>query len=208
MGSPKLVLPDPEAARKVLESEDAHDAVGDLHSRENRHSHAFTEGETVEGDEAGEEGSEGGGPIGGGKPFRRINGKVYVIEGDEFVTGDDPKGDTKIDSAGRLLGGRRFKAQTFNLPQRHPEKMFMLAIDAARTSGFRDSLYYFRRNPLAFKLNATQPEKDHLIEIGKLGPHLRTRSVTLITARSAYKLHGAKMLVGAWVVLSYVNSLC
>ncbi len=73
----------------------------------------------------------------------------------------------------------------------------MLAIDAARTSGFRDSLYYFRRNPLAFKLNANQWEKDHLIEIGKLGSHLRTRSVTLITARSAYKLHGAKMILGA-----------
>lgn len=158
------------------------------------------EHEILEGGEVGEEGAEGGGPIGGGKPFRKINGKVYVIEGDEFITEEDSKGNTKIDAAGRLLGGRRFKAQTFNLPQRHPEKMFMLAIDAARTSGFRDSLYYFRRNPLAFKLNATQPEKDYLIEIGKLGPHLRTRSVTLITARSAYKLHGAKMLVGEWFI--------
>jgi chromatin structure-remodeling complex protein RSC7 len=77
--------------------------------------------------------------------------------------------------------------------------MYMLAIDAARTSGFRDSLYYFRRNPLAHKLNATQPEKEFLIEIGKLGSHLRTRSVTLITARSAFKLHGAKTLIGASV---------
>jgi hypothetical protein len=75
--------------------------------------------------------------------------------------------------------------------------MFMLAIDAARTSGFRDSLYYFRRNPLAHKLNATQIEKEFLIEIGKLGSHLRTRSVTLITARSAFKLHGSKTLIGA-----------
>jgi chromatin structure-remodeling complex protein RSC7 len=74
--------------------------------------------------------------------------------------------------------------------------MYMLAIDAARTSGFRDSLYYFRRNPLAHKLNATQPEKEFLIEIGKLGSHLRTRSVTLITARSAFKLHGSKTLLG------------
>lgn len=187
-------------AQRVQESGDAHDVVSDPDSRDNWGSPTSAEGEIVEGDEAGEEGSEGGGPIGGGKPFRRINGKVYVIEGDEFITEEDPKGNTKIDTAGRLLGGRRFKAQTFNLPQRHPEKMFMLAIDAARTSGFRDSLYYFRRNPLAFKLNATQPEKDYLIEIGKLGPHLRTRSVTLITARSAYKLHGAKMLIGAWQV--------
>ena len=95
-----------------------------------------------------------------------------------------------------MSAGRRFKAQTFVLPNRHPERKYMLAIDAARTPGFRDSLYYFRRNPLAMKLNATQWEKDHLIEVGKLGSHLKTRSVTLITARSAYKLHGAKMLIG------------
>jgi hypothetical protein len=203
----KLGLPDPEVAQKVRENEDAHDAVGDISSRDNWRLPTFAEGEIMEGDEAGEEGSEGAGPIGGGKPFRRINGKVYVIEGDEFTTEEDTKGNTKIDAAGRLIGARRFKAQTFNLPQRHPEKMFMLAIDAARTSGFRDSLYYFRRNPLAFKLNATQPEKDYLIEIGKLGPHLRTRSVTLITARSAYKLHGAKMLIGAWVAPTCVACL-
>jgi hypothetical protein len=30
---------------------------------------------------------------------------VYVIEGDELVTEDDPKGDTKIDKNGNLLGG-------------------------------------------------------------------------------------------------------
>ena len=92
--------------------------------------------------------------------------------------------------------GRQFKAATLTLPNRHPERRYMLAIDAARTSGFRDSLYYFRRNPLALKLNATQPEKEHLIEVGKLGSHLRTRSVTLITALSAYKLHGSKMIIG------------
>ncbi|KAI0289947.1 chromatin remodelling complex Rsc7/Swp82 subunit-domain-containing protein, partial [Russula brevipes] len=162
------------------------------------------DGDGEEGGTPGVEGAVGGAGtaldeevMGGGKPFRVIQGKVYVIEGDEFVTEDDAKGDAKIDKNGNLLGGRRFKAQTFNLPNRHPERMYMLAIDAARTSGFRDSLYYFRRNPLAHKLNATQPEKEFLIEIGKLGSHLRTRSVTLITARSAFKLHGSKTLIGA-----------
>jgi chromatin structure-remodeling complex protein RSC7 len=92
-----------------------------------------------------------------------------------------------------------FKAATFTLPNRHPHRVYMLAIDAARTSGFRDSLYYFRRNPLAFKLNATQPEKEYLIEAGKLGAHLKTRSVTLVTARSAFKLHGSKMVIGTLV---------
>ena len=153
-------------------------------------------------------------PMGGGKPFRKIHGQVYIIDGDEFVTEDNPIGDEKIDQFGNLLGGtrlslifeycvlkrvnlgRRFKAATFILPNRHPQRQYMLAIDAARTSGFRDSLYYFRRNLLALKLNVTQPEKDHLIAEGKLGSHLRTRSVTLITARSAFKLHGSKMIIG------------
>ncbi|KAG7442805.1 uncharacterized protein BT62DRAFT_904881 [Guyanagaster necrorhizus] len=143
-------------------------------------------------------------PLGGGKPFRKLQGQVYIIEGDEFVTPDDPKGDEKIDKWGNLLGGRKFKANTFILPSRHDKRLYMLAIDAARTSGFRDSLYYFRRNPLAFKLNATQPEKDYLIGEGKLGSHLRTRSVTLITARSAFKLHGSKMVLdGRWVTDDY-----
>ncbi|TFY55332.1 hypothetical protein EVG20_g9359, partial [Dentipellis fragilis] len=142
--------------------------------------------------------------MGGGKPFGKIQGKLYVIDGDEYVTEDDPKGDTKIDKHGNLLGGRKFKAQTFTLPKRDPDRQYMLAIDAARTSGFRDSLYYFRRNPLALKLSATNSEKEYLIEIGKLGSHLRTRSVTLITARSAYKLHGAKtILEGRWVTDDY-----
>jgi chromatin structure-remodeling complex protein RSC7 len=45
------------------------------------------------------------GPMGGGKPFRKIGDKVYVIDGDEFVTEDNPKGDEKVDKWGNLLGG-------------------------------------------------------------------------------------------------------
>jgi hypothetical protein len=96
--------------------------------------------------------------------------------------------------------GRKFKCHTFVLPERHPSRQYMLAIDAARASGFRDSLYFFRRNPLALKLSAIQPEKEFLIASGKLGAHLKTRSVTLVTARSAYKLHGAKMILGTFLL--------
>lgn len=45
-------------------------------------------------------------PMGGGKPFRQVAGKVYIIENDELVTDDEPKGDEKIDSNGNLLGGK------------------------------------------------------------------------------------------------------
>ncbi|KAF8579967.1 hypothetical protein K439DRAFT_1358324 [Ramaria rubella] len=142
--------------------------------------------------------------MGGGKPFRKVGNTVYVLENDELVTEDDPKGDQKIDKDGFLQGSRQFKAQTFVLPHRHPTRQYMLAIEAARTSGYKDSLYYFRRNPLMHKLVCTQTEKDELIAAGTIPSHMRTRSVTLVTARSAYKQHGAKMLRdGKWVEDDY-----
>lgn len=48
---------------------------------------------------------ESEGPMGGGRPFKRIQGKIYIMDGDEYITEDDPKGDTKIDKNGDLLGG-------------------------------------------------------------------------------------------------------
>ncbi|KIM64176.1 hypothetical protein SCLCIDRAFT_116051 [Scleroderma citrinum Foug A] len=153
----------------------------------------------VDGEVQGEEGGDED-----GRPWRRVGDRVYYIERDEFVTEPDEKGDQKIDIDGILQGGRRFKCSTFVLPSRHPTRHYMLAIDAARSSGFRDSLYYFRKNALALKLSASQPEKELLIQAGKLGAHLKTRSVTLVTARSAYKLHGSKMIIdGCWVTDDY-----
>ena len=53
-----------------------------------------------EGDEAeAEEGEQDG------RPFMRVGGKLYFIEGDEFVTEPDEKGDEKVDIDGNLLGG-------------------------------------------------------------------------------------------------------
>jgi hypothetical protein len=43
--------------------------------------------------------------MGGGKPFRKVKGLVYVLDNDELVTEDDPKGDQKIDKDGVLQGG-------------------------------------------------------------------------------------------------------
>ncbi|KAH7337725.1 chromatin remodelling complex Rsc7/Swp82 subunit-domain-containing protein, partial [Rhizoctonia solani] len=141
----------------------------------------------------------------GPKPYRFVNGLALFLQNDELTIDDDPKGDEKIDAKGNLLGGREFKAPTFSSPWRDDtERQYMLSIDAARTSGFRDSLYYFRRNPQLLKLPLSQAEKDMLIDIGKLPNSLKSRSVTLITARSAYKVHGAKMIKnGRWVVDDY-----
>lgn len=63
------------------------------------------DGVTEEVTAATEEAVEPEGPMGGGKPFRKIQNKVYIIQGDEFVSDEDPKGNTKIDPHGNLLGG-------------------------------------------------------------------------------------------------------
>ncbi|KAG1800528.1 uncharacterized protein BJ212DRAFT_1400404 [Suillus subaureus] len=113
-------------------------------------------------------------------------GKVYFIDGDEFVTDPDEKGDEKVDVDGNLLGGLKFKCHTFVLPQQH--------------SRFRDSLYFFWRNLLTLKLSVTQHEREFLISAGKLGAHLKTRT---------HKLYGVKVILdGRWVTDNYYRSKC
>lgn len=43
--------------------------------------------------------------IAGGKPYRIVQDKVYILENDELTTEEDEKGNTKIDENGNLLGG-------------------------------------------------------------------------------------------------------
>ncbi|KAI3480700.1 hypothetical protein L1887_57179 [Cichorium endivia] len=81
------------------------------------------------------------------------------------------------------------------------EKVYMLSIDAARSAGYRDSLYFFRRNPQVFKIELLQAEKDKLIEDGRLSGQLKTRNVTMVPARNVYKLHGARFLSGGKAVI-------
>lgn len=124
----------------------------------------------------------------------KVGEQLFQLERDNLVTNEDPIGNTKIDVNGNLQGGREFKAATFTVPSRHPDIKYMLAIECARSCGFRDSLYYFRRNPLMYKLQLSAPEKEFLIQTGKLHTNLRHRSVTMVTARSAFKQHGAKVI--------------
>ncbi|GAA5898214.1 chromatin structure-remodeling complex subunit RSC7 [Sporobolomyces salmoneus] len=121
-----------------------------------------------------------------------VKGVSYKIVDDEIILEDDPRGETKIDENGILLGGRNWKVHTFTSPMRtNTEKLYMLSIDAARCAGFRDSLYFFRRNPLIHKLSCSQAEKDRLIELGKLSGNLKSRAVTMVSARNVFKVMGA-----------------
>ncbi|KNE95720.1 hypothetical protein PSTG_10938 [Puccinia striiformis f. sp. tritici PST-78] len=122
-------------------------------------------------------------------------GVTYLVEEDELTLPSDPKGDTKVTPEGILLGGRQYRIPTFTSRNRvNPNKHFMLSIDAARAAGYRDSLYFFRRNPLIQKLPCTQIEKDELITAGFLSGNLKSRAVTMCSARNAFKVMGARFL--------------
>lgn len=134
-----------------------------------------------------------------------IKGVTYQIRDDEIVMPDDPRGEAKIDSDGNLLGGRQWKVHTFTSPLRpNPNKVYILSIDAARAAGFRDSLYFFRRNPMIHKLTCVQEEKDRLIELGRLSGNLKSRAVTMVSARNTFKVMGATFIQdGKYVVDDY-----
>jgi hypothetical protein len=144
---------------------------------------------------AGDGRRRGGFGIGGIPRSKQVRGVVYDIADDELALPLDPDGETKVDKSGRLQGGREYKAATFTCPTRKdPERLYMLAIDAARCAGFRDSLYFFRRNPLIHKLNCSQEEKEMLISKGKLHINLKSRQVTIITARNCFRIFGARFV--------------
>ncbi|SPC61032.1 uncharacterized protein UHOD_01551 [Ustilago sp. UG-2017b] len=139
-----------------------------------------------------------------GRKTVTIKGTKYLLEadGEEVVLPSDPDGDKKVDDKGRLLGGRQYKAYNFTSDLREdPEKVYMLSIDAARSAGYRDSLYFFRRNPQIFKIELMQEEKDKLIDDGRLSGQLKTRNVTMVPARNVYKLHGARFLSGGKAII-------
>jgi chromatin structure-remodeling complex protein RSC7 len=75
-----------------------------LPGRTNEESGGGADGDGTEGEE-GVATPASGDDTALGKQIRKVNGRTYVIEGDELQIDDDPKGDTKIDKWGNLLEG-------------------------------------------------------------------------------------------------------
>ncbi|EJT50068.1 protein-nucleus import-related protein [Trichosporon asahii var. asahii CBS 8904] len=130
-----------------------------------------------------------------------IKGQEYVAADDELILPDDPKGDTKIDAEGHLLGGREYKLVTFTSPTRkNPNRVYALTIDAARACGYTDSLAFLRRCPQIVKLSCNPEEREMLIEVGRITGNLKHRMVTMVAMRNVYKLMGARLVKdGKWV---------
>jgi chromatin structure-remodeling complex protein RSC7 len=125
-----------------------------------------------------------------------IAGKDYVLNNDHVRLPEDETGDGKVDWKGQLLGSRQYKMPIFQSTQRpDPEIWYALSIDTARAVGFRDSFFFYKRNPLLIKLSCTNAEKVKLISSGRLPAHLRTRNVTMLAVRNVFKLFGHRVVL-------------
>ncbi|CAO3659798.1 unnamed protein product [Rhizopus stolonifer] len=111
---------------------------------------------------------------------------------DEFSETDEV-GETKIDSNGRLLGGREYKVATFKLPE-YGDQELMLAMDPSKILGYRDSYLFFQRNPSLKRVRINEEEKNMLVGMGLLIAWFKGREVAVVTARSVFKRFGSRIV--------------
>ncbi|KAI4164745.1 MAG: hypothetical protein LQ342_001720 [Letrouitia transgressa] len=115
-------------------------------------------------------------------------------EGDEYIPRErDDAGEKKVSPNGHPLGGREYKCRTFVVPHRG-DKLFMLATECARVLGYRDSYLLFNKNRSLYKIIATQPEKDDLINQDILPYSYRSRQIAIVTAKSMFRQFGSRVI--------------
>lgn len=122
-------------------------------------------------------------------------GRQYKVEREELVLEEDPKGETKVDKDGNLKDNRQYRVRTFTLPDRG-DQLFMLSTEASRCVGFRDSYLFFQRHQRLYKVVLTDQEKQDLISRDILPNSYRSRTISVVTARSVFREFGALIIVG------------
>jgi chromatin structure-remodeling complex protein RSC7 len=91
------------------------------------------------------------------------------------------------------LIGREYKIPAFSMPSRGDE-LLMLGKDVVALLNMRDSFVLVNKNPLVVKVDATQTDKNYLIENGYLRSTFRTRDITIVSARSIFKTFGHRVV--------------
>jgi Chromatin remodelling complex Rsc7/Swp82 subunit len=118
-----------------------------------------------------------------------------MADGDENVLVEtDTSGETKVTPTGFLAGGREYVLKTFTIIG-HGKKLFMLATDIARLTGYRDSYLFFLRNRRLRKVVTTHTEKGDLISQGVIPFSYRSRKISVVTARSIFIQFGHRVII-------------
>lgn len=116
-------------------------------------------------------------------------------DGDENAPVEiDPLGEAKVSPDGYLAGGRAYALKTFQIIG-HGDKLFMLATEVARLTGYRDSYLFFLRNRTLRKVVTTQTEKEDLINQEVIPFSYRSRQISVVTARSVFVQFGHRVIV-------------
>ncbi|ORX61632.1 hypothetical protein DM01DRAFT_1380486 [Hesseltinella vesiculosa] len=116
---------------------------------------------------------------------------MAMVENDDSDI--DETGEAKVNPEGHLLEGREYRVPTFELPSRG-RQLFMFSKDPAALLGFRDSFVFVKKNPTLIKIYMTDEEKRHLIANNKMRATFRTRDISVVTARSVYKVFGHRVV--------------
>jgi Chromatin remodelling complex Rsc7/Swp82 subunit len=117
-----------------------------------------------------------------------------IADGDENAPVEiDQAGESKVTPIGYLAGGREYALKTFTIIG-HGEKLFMLATEVARLTGYRDSYLFFLRNRTLRKVVTTQTEKEDLISQDVIPFSYRSRQISVVTARSVFMQFGHRVI--------------
>ncbi|KAJ1567392.1 ATP-dependent RNA helicase mtr4, partial [Cladochytrium tenue] len=119
-----------------------------------------------------------------------------LLDWEEGLGTDDDVGglvdlerEEKVNLDGALLGGRQCRIRAFLLPQ-HANRLFLDC--ATRTS--------FAETPGIRRVLASQEDKESLLAREMLAPSLRSRPLGIMTARSAFKIFGHRIVLCGWPV--------
>ena len=119
----------------------------------------------------------------------------FMPDGDENAPVEiDQLGEAKVSPDGYLAGGRAYALKTFHITG-HGDKLFMLATEVARLTGYRDSYLFFLRNRTLRKVVTTQVEKEDLISQEVIPFSYRSRQISVVTARSVFVQFGHRVIV-------------
>ncbi|KAL6942880.1 hypothetical protein ACO0RG_001844 [Hanseniaspora osmophila] len=124
------------------------------------------------------------------------NGNIVDLLNDEYVLPKDLEGETKVNAFGELQGGRNYRVQTFTLPGRNQGKtLYVLGNDMARLLKYKDAYVFFLNyKTTLYKTFITDQEKEYLLAQGVLKPGIKSRTISVTTAKSCFREFGCKIV--------------
>src|SRR5271155_857859 len=102
--------------------------------------------------------------------------------------------ENQVTPTGHLPAGLEYRLKTFRILG-HGDKLYMLARDVSRQTGYRDSYLFFVRNKKLHKLVTTRTERDDLVRRAIIPFSNRFRPLGVVSARSVLKQFGRRVVV-------------